>query len=169
MISYWLAADFFSWLWWLSEEGQTVEVSGKTVNVIIDSSLSLKTSIGSDRAAYKGNIGKDARRSFGLGKQIDAMLVVLKVEDRDYEFRLAKGGLRSYKVKLPLSTAAGDDRAEALHENLLLLEEAEATMEALFVQYLDLRVNHSEELLAKIRTLEDRTSEDEEDEGGEGG
>lgn len=154
MIPYWLAADFFSWLWWLSEEGQKVEMEDMLVEVIVDSSISFKAGVGDEKASYKGKISEDAKKSFGLGKSIDTMTVVLKIEDRDYEFRLGKGGLRFYKVNLPLTSASGDSREEALHENLLLLEEAEGLLDALFLQYLDRRCNDSEELLSQIQSLE---------------
>lgn len=152
----WLLSDFYAWLWAISEDGGDHKFAdGTGVSIVIDDQISFKGRDGENRSAFKGEILADARRSFSLGMQIDQMTVdlfLLDEPDLKYQFKLGSGGLQGYKALLPLS-GSHEDVAAGVWENLELLERADKILEDLFLQFLDLRVNHPEDLMAKISTL----------------
>lgn len=156
MIPPWLVSDFLSWLWFLSEDGGTVPYKEQVLDVIVDGALGLKVDDdATTKATYRGNIGKDARKSFAMGKSVSEVAVIFRLSDREYDVRFTvKGGLSVVKVHLPVDSLSGDDREAGVHDNLLVLDELEGIVDHLFGAYLTRRVTDSEKLLSQIRTLE---------------
>lgn|GEM_PF-6143822 len=148
-------SDFLAWLWFLAEQGGYHELpDGSTVEVIVEEQISFREpNDPKEKSAFKGKISNDARKSFSMGRVIEAMTLVLRDpdEDRTYEVRFGTGGLSSFKVGLPMTSKESVETG--VHENLLLLADVERYLERLLGDFLDRRVNRSEELLAQLSSL----------------
>lgn len=139
-------SEFLAWLLWREREGRgemDVEYAGNggKVSWYVDGRATLEHVTGS-----KLNLHVDSDTETALlstlagGGVITALPLVVKVDDREYKFKLSDHPLTRMGVKLP-GLVKGGDEAEQLAEACFLYEELEYLVGALFSRFMELRLS----------------------------
>lgn len=141
-----VCAEFFLWLWYVSEVDRgLVDLGGEVgeVQFWVDDRLSFRTP-GEDKATAvltgeRPTEAPEARAALGGGKVLRDLKMVLRREDREYTVTL-KGGprLSIAGARLPAQVKTGDP-AEILYDRMFLYEELHFFVAALFRRFAEER------------------------------
>lgn len=156
-MSPWLISEFYAWLWLLSEKSESIDSSLGRLSLDVSDQIGFSHPETSGvRSTFKGQIGDDAKKSFSIGMLIHQLDVTVSVapsgegEPMNYWFRLSKGSIQSYKVKLPLSSAP-ESVESGVFENMVLLERAGSVLETLLRTFLSRRTDRAEEMFSDMK------------------
>ena len=140
-----LGREFLVFLWWLSELGEgTVDVRGHgELSLHLDATLVLERQAeGVESCRLRGlapSSGKEAKEALRDGKMPTKAHVVLAKAEQTYSFTFSADTLATSGVRIPQLLTEVED--EAFFERMQLIEELEAMLEALFEEFLRLRIS----------------------------
>ncbi len=140
-----LGREFLTWLWFESERNHgRVNLDGVgPIGVELTRRLALETGgaagENSTVSADTPTVVEEARVALRTGKKVASTRLLLEVGERQFELAIHGESFVFSGVKLPtLLTAAEDER---LAERFALIEELEAIVDGLYVQFARLRLD----------------------------
>jgi hypothetical protein len=152
-----LGREFVVWLWCESELSETnLEPSGvDPVSMWLEAQITLV--LEKEESRLKGAIpasrpeAKEALRQGKLPKEAKMRLVR---GDREYVWTLKADSLALSGLKLPTQLKKNDEKHEVFYERMMLLEDLEATLEALFTDFVRLRLSDvwDDEILPMLKS-----------------
>lgn len=141
-----LAADFYAWLWWLSEreEGRVdLGQDGGVVDIWVDSRVSFRSQEGKARSTMSGeNAGAmtEARAALATGRTIQELGIGMRREGREYEGTLKGPHLDLVGLRLPTEIKGKDGADEVVYERTFLYEDFQFVVAMLFRRFAAERV-----------------------------
>ena len=142
-----LSREFLTWMWFESERnnGRVDLEDVSAVGVEFAHRLTLE----SPGAAREGHTvsadapseAEEARVALRTGKKVASSRLLLHVGERQFELSISAETFVFSGVKLPTLLTAGDD--DRLSERLALIEELEALLDGLYLQYARLRLDET--------------------------
>ena len=152
------AAEFYTWLWWSSEEQEGMFETGEPmgrVDVWVDERLAFRTPNESRVTAVltgdNPSTTLEARAALAGGKVLEELRIGVRRDDREYAVTLKGPALHFTRVKLPQVLLEGED--SVIYDRMHLFEELEAIVGGLFQQFARARNESSwdEEVLPRLR------------------
>ena len=143
--SFFLGKEFLLWLWWKSERAHgAVELEGVgTVEFWIDDRIQFRTEGDqpqvSDLKGGQPSATAEARSALQAGKIVETARIGMRVGEREYALSLKGETLEIAGLKLPAEVQDGLD--ERIYERMFLLDEVVAILDALFFQFIDVRLD----------------------------
>ena len=138
-----LGTEFLTWLWYRSERDDgRFAVEGGPVRVWIDDQLSLEALMAdSQEDAFKGgtpSTSPEAHMALKMGKKVSKARLRVVRGEREWTCAVKGRTLDIGGIKLPaILTKVEDDR---FYERMALLEELDGLVDALYLQFLDVRL-----------------------------
>jgi hypothetical protein len=140
-----LGSEYLMWLWFKAEcfDG-LFEVAGhERVEVAFDDRLTLEAYLAeTERNMFRGGapaFSPEAKTALQEGKRVQsAKLRVLK-EGREWTFKIKAESLDLTSVKIP--SLLSKDEEEQFYERMYLVEELEEILDALYREFLDIRLS----------------------------
>ncbi len=133
-----LAAEFFLWLWWVSEQqGGQVSLPDPVggITLFVDDRLAFRRpedqKVSAVLTGENASTTLEARAALAGGKVVQELRVVIERDDRSYRLSLRDAAIHLAGAKLPPSGKAEEEHG-ALLERLFFYEELVMVLEALF-------------------------------------
>ncbi|MCO4744102.1 MAG: hypothetical protein KC912_04900 [Proteobacteria bacterium] len=140
------AAEFYVWLWWMTEERQGAfdlpEPTGR-VDVWVDERLAFRIPNDSKVTAVltgdNPSATLEARAALAGGKVLEEVRLGIRRDDREYAVTLKGAPMYFTRLKLPQVLMEGED--SVIYDRMHLYEEAESIIAALFREFASLRAS----------------------------
>jgi hypothetical protein len=141
-----LGSEFLMWLWFKTETHDGLMNLGEEhgdVEVVFDDSLVLEAYLAeTERNTFKGGApaySPEAKVALQQGKRVSrAKLAILK-DGREWTFTLKAEGMDFTSVKIPAVLSRQED--EKFYERMYLVDEAEDIVDALYEEFLAIRLS----------------------------
>lgn len=138
-----LGREYLLWLWFESElfETELRTASGKTCSLWVETQITLAAD--QEEARVKSGMpaatpeAKQALRQGKLPKQARLHAIV---DDHEFTWAMKADDLAVGALKVPAELKSKEDRYEALYERMRLTEELEGVLEALFDDFIAMRL-----------------------------
>lgn len=134
------AAEFYTWLWWSTEEREGVFDLGEPlgrVDVWVDERLAFRTPSDSKITAVltgdNPSTTLEARAALAGGKVLEELRLGIRRDDREYQVTLKGAPMHFARLKLPQVLLEGED--SVIYDRMHLYEEVGAVVGGLFAQY----------------------------------
>lgn len=139
-----LGREYLLWLWFESElfETELRTSSGKTCSLWVETQITLAAD--QEEARVKSGMpaatpeAKQALRQGKLPKQARLHAIV---DEHEFTWAMKADDLAVGALKVPAELKSKDDRYEALYERMRLTEELESVLEALFDDFVAMRLS----------------------------
>jgi hypothetical protein len=140
-----LATDFFTWLWWTTEEnGGRVNVDGEEIILWVDDRMAFRLpSEDVSRAVLTGADtarAAEAKAAMAAGKILKEVRLRLQWADREYGFTLKSPGFDVGGLVLPPLPEEGDEQ-DRLLIRMEAIEALWAVLGAIYRKFADLRTS----------------------------
>ena len=142
-----LGSEFMMWLWFKSETHDgLMDVTGHgPVEVVYDDRLVLEAYLAeTERNTLKGGApaySPEAKVALRHGKRVSRAKLQVVKEGREWSFTFKAEGMDYTSVKIPSVLSKRED--EKFYERMYLLEELEEIMDALYREFLAIRVDET--------------------------
>jgi hypothetical protein len=140
-----LSTEFFTWLWWASEDGGgRIDVGGEEIILWVDDRLAFR--LPSEDAARMVMTGADtaraaeAKAALAAGKVIKELRLRLQWADREYGFTLKGPSLDVGALVLPPLPEEGDEQ-DRLWVRMESIEALWAVLGALYRKFSEIRIS----------------------------
>ena len=138
--------EFLLWLWFESElyETNLAPTRGDPIALWLEGTLTLADDTDETRvkSAMPGAT-PEAKQSLRQGKLPKETRLRAVLHDLEYSWKMKADDLAIAGLKVPAQLRAKDDKYEALYERMRLVETIESELEALFHDFLALRLDHA--------------------------
>ncbi|MDR2945954.1 MAG: hypothetical protein LBV79_04320 [Candidatus Adiutrix sp.] len=157
-----IGQEFLTWLWIYSEiHGNFLSTKAGEVELWFESRLHLESGEGGDRKSVTCQMHASGRleasydwaealTALKRAKKLTRARLKVSTEDKEWSFSLAAGTLTPQGVKFPKTFAASEEEEDTdsgrFLERVALLKELTAIVEALFKQFLEIRLSPDWEL-----------------------
>ncbi|MFH1033701.1 MAG: hypothetical protein V1806_04275 [Pseudomonadota bacterium] len=140
-----LGQEFLTWLWFVSEEENSVPVGSGAVGVLLGDRLVASPAQGQEgtRVSVAGREASlaEARQALRRGKLLESLRLGLMVEGEEYWLSLDAITLTVKSMRLPATEHKGAEGLEGLIlERVAMIEAAQSALDGLFQRFLDLRM-----------------------------
>lgn len=142
-----LGREFLLWLWYNSEiKGGTYTLEDGEVELWVDRRIVLRhdDDEGSEKIICTGDNPhlKEARFALSENKQVTESQLRLKIEDNEFSFILDSEWMNMKSFKTPkVMNDVDDDPDGIFYEKMFLIERAVSALDAIFTQFIKLRVS----------------------------
>ncbi len=140
-----VASEFYLWLWWSTEERETVfELGGKVgrIEMWVDDRLAFRnphdTKVTAVMTGENPADTLEARAALAGGKVVNDLRLHLRRDDREFTFTLKGAAMDVAQAKLPQVVQGGE---EAIYDRTFLYEELAFVLTALVREFASVRVS----------------------------
>lgn len=140
-----LGSEFMMWLWFKSETHDGLMELGEhgTVEVIFDDSLVLEAYLAeTERNTLKGGApaySTEAKVALQHGKRVASAKLCVIIDGREWTFTFKAEGMDLSSVKIPAVLSRKED--DQFYERMYLLDELEDIIDALYAEFLAIRLH----------------------------
>lgn len=142
-----LGREFLLWLWYNSEvRGGTYKIDDDNVELYVDKKIVLRhdDDEGTEKITCTGDNPhlKEARFALMEKKQVVESHLRLKVEDNEYSFTIDSEWMNLKAFKSPrVKQDLKEDPEGIFYEKMFLVEQAQAAIDTIYTQFIELRLS----------------------------
>lgn len=142
-----LGSEFLMWLWFKSEcfDGLFDVEEHDRVEVVYDDRMTLEAYLAeTERNMFRGGApaySPEARVALREGKRVERAKLRIIKEGREWTFNIKAESLDLTSVKIPALLSREED--EQFYERMYLIEELESILDALYAEFLDVRLTYA--------------------------
>lgn len=140
-----LGPEFVLWVWWMHDQSDgRLQVGDEWVELLIDEQIMLEGTLdAAETTRLKGGSPADspeAHKALQMGKHVVRVRMTLSKGERQWKFMFDAAKFATSGVKIPAELRA-DGSDESFIERMGLLEELDATLHAIYREFLTTRLS----------------------------